>query len=141
MPRERGTCVERIKSQDLDGQLRARFTVWLEQLMYHARVNYLKKYYSSPESVGLSQVPEEQLAEEDDYDMDDITEDGFVFEEERLARAYSRLPLMRKRILTLLFVEQLEPAEIAARLHCSVQNVYNQKYRAIKALKEWLGEE
>ena len=133
--------MELIKSQDLDGQLRARFTIWLEQLMYHARVNYLKKYYSSPESVGLSQVPEEQLAEEDDYDMDDITEDGFVFEEERLAQAYSRLPLMRKRILTLLFVEQLEPAEIAAQLHCSVQNVYNQKYRAIKSLKEWLSEE
>ena len=133
--------MELIKSQDLDGQLRARFTIWLEQLMYHARVNYLKKYYSSPESVGLSQVPEEQLAEEDDYDMDDITEDGFVFEEERLAQAYSRLPLMRKRILTLLFVEQLEPAEIAAQLHCSVQNVYNQKYRAIKVLKEWLSEE
>ena len=140
-PGERGTCVERIKSQDLDGQLRARFTVWLEQLMYHARVNYLKKYYSSPESLELSQIPEEQLAEEDKYDLEDITDDGFVFEEERLASVYSRLPLMRKRILTLLFVEQLEPAEIAARLHCSVQNVYNQKYRAIKALKEWLSEE
>ena len=133
--------MERIKSQDLDGQLRARFTVWLEQLMYHARVNYLKKYYSSPESLELSQIPEEQLAEEDKYDLEDITDDGFVFEEERLASVYSRLPLMRKRILTLLFVEQLEPAEIAARLHCSVQNVYNQKYRAIKALKEWLSEE
>ena len=109
--------------------------------MYRAHINYLKKYYSSSMSIGLSQVPEEQLTEEDGYDLGDSTEDGFVFEEERLARAYSRLPLMRKRILTLLFVEQLEPAEIAAQLHCSVQNVYNQKYRAIKALKEWLGEE
>ena len=89
----------------------------------------------------MSQVPEDQLADEDEYELDYSTEDGFIFEEERLARAYRRLPLMKKRILTLLFVEQLEPAEIAARLHCSVQNVYNQKYRAIKALKEWLSEE
>ena len=133
--------MELVKSQNLDGQLKARFTVWLEKLMYRAHINYLKKYYSSSMSIGLSQVPEEQLTEEDGYDLGDGTEDGFVFEEERLARAYSRLPLMRKRILTLLFVEQLEPAEIAAQLHCSVQNVYNQKYRAIKALKEWLSEE
>ena len=133
--------MELVKSQDLDGQLRARFTIWLEQLMYHARINYLKKYHSLPESIGLSQVPEDQLADEDEYELDYSTEDGFIFEEERLARAYRRLPLMKKRILTLLFVEQLEPAEIAARLHCSVQNVYNQKYRAIKALKEWLSEE
>lgn len=133
--------MELVKSQNLDGQLRARFTLWLEQLIYRARINYLKKYFSAPEGVGLSQVPEEFIAQEDRYELDGGTEDGFVFEEERLARAYSRLPLMRKRILTMLFVDQMEPAEIAARLHCSVQNIYNQKYRAIKALKEWLSEE
>ncbi len=84
--------MEPVKSQDLEGQLRARFTVWLEHLMYHARINYLKNYCSSPESIELSQVSEDQLAEEDEYDLSDGTEDGFVFEEEKLARAYSQLP-------------------------------------------------
>ena len=134
-------CVEATKYQDLDERLKARFTLWLDRLMYRARINYLEKYYSAPDSIGLTEVPEELLANEDVYDLAVETEDGFVFEEERLAQAYRRLPLMKKRILSMSFVDQLSPAEIAERLHCSIRTVYNQKYRAIKALKEWLGEE
>ena len=133
--------MEPTEFQDLDGYLKARFTLWLEQLMYRTRINFLQKYYSAPESIGLAQIPEELLAKEDEYELSAETEDGFIFEEERLAEAYSRLPLMKKRILSLSFVDQLSPAEIAERLHCSIRTVYNQKYRAIKALKEWLGEE
>ena len=128
-------------STSINKRLKARFTLWLEQLMYRARINYLQKYYSAPENVGLAQVPEEFLAKEDAYDLAVETDDGFVFEEDRLAQAYRRLPLMKKRILSMSFVDQLSPAEIAERLHCSIRTVYNQKYRAIKALKEWLGEE
>ena len=134
-------CVEATEYQDLDERLKARFTLWLDRLMYRARINYLEKYYSVPDSIGLTEVPEELLANEDVYDLAVETEDGFVFEEERLAQAYRRLPLMKKRILSMSFVDQLSPAEIAERLHCSIRTVYNQKHRAIKALKEWLGEE
>ena len=141
MLRERGLCEEVTKSQDLDERLKARFTLWLDRLMYRARINYLERYYSTPESVGLAQISEELLAKEDVYDLSGETDDGFVFEEERLAQAYRRLPLMKKRILSMSFVNQLSPAEIAERLHCSIGTVYNQKHRAIKALKEWLGEE
>ena len=141
MPRERGTCVEVAEYQDLDERLKARFTLWLDRLMYRARINYLQKYYSAPESIGLEQVPEELLAKEDAYDLAVKTDEGFVFEEERLAQAYRQLPLMKKQILSMLFVDQLSPAEIAERLNCSIRTVYNQKYRAIKALKEWLEEE
>ena len=133
--------MEVAEYQDLDERLKARFTLWLDRLMYRARINYLEKYYSTPESIGLEQVPEELLAKEDAYDLAVRTDDGFVFEEERLAQAYRRLPLMKKQILSMLFVDQLSPAEIAERLHCSIRTVYNQKYRAIKALKEWLEEE
>ena len=133
--------MEPTEFQDLDGYLKARFTLWLEQLMYRTRINFLQKYYSAPESIGLAQIPEELLAKEDEYELSAETEDGFIFEEERLAEAYSRLPLMKKRILSLSFVDQLSPAEIAERLHCSIRTVYNQKHRAIKALRDWLGEE
>ena len=133
--------MEVTEYQDLDERLKARFTLWLDRLMYRARINYLQKHYSAPESIGLEQVPEELLAKEDAYDLAVKTDEGFVFEEERLAQAYRQLPLMKKQILSMLFVDQLSPAEIAERLHCSIRTVYNQKYRAIKALKEWLGEE
>ena len=133
--------MEPTEFQDLDGYLKARFTLWLEQLMYRTRINFLQKYYSAPESIGLAQIPEELLAKEDEYELSAETEDGFIFEEERLAEAYSRLPLMKKRILSMSFVDQLSPAEIAERLHCSVRTVYNQKHRAIKALRDWLSED
>ena len=133
--------MEVTEYQDLDERLKARFTLWLDRLMYRARINYLEKYYSTPESIGLAQIPEELLAKEDEHELSAETEDGFIFEEERLAEAYSRLPLMKKRILSMSFVDQLSPAEIAERLHCSVRTVYNQKHRAIKALRDWLSED
>ena len=67
-----------------------------------------------------------------------VTPDSFDFEEQRLAEAFRELPLMRRRILEMLFVEELTPSEIAANLHCSVQHVYNQRSLAIKRLRERL---
>ena len=67
-----------------------------------------------------------------------VTPDSFDFEEQRLAEAFRELLLMRRRILEMLFVEDLTPSEIAAKLHCSVQHVYNQRSLAIKRLRERL---
>lgn len=36
-----------------------------------------------------------------------VTPDSFDFEEQRLAEAFRELPLMRRRILEMLFVEEL----------------------------------
>ena len=63
---------------------------------------------------------------------------GFDFAEQHLADAFRELPLMRRRILELLFVDELSPTEIAQKLHCSVQHVYNQRSLAIKRLRERL---
>ena len=57
------------------------------------------------------------------------------FEEEKLSEAFRTLPLMKRRILTMLFVEQLSPREIASHLNCSVQYVYNQRSLALKSLR------
>lgn len=62
----------------------------------------------------------------------------FDFEEERLAKAFYQLPLMKRKILEMLFVENIKPDEIAKRLNCSPQYVYNQRLRAIKKLREEL---
>ena len=64
----------------------------------------------------------------------------FEFEEERLAYAFSKLPLMRREVLRLLFVEMKEPEEISEILHCSTNYVHLQKSRALKRLRELLAE-
>ena len=64
----------------------------------------------------------------------------FDFEEERLADAFRKLPIKRQRILSMLFVEEKKPEEIAKCLNCSVQYVYDQRYQALKKLRLSLDE-
>ena len=114
----------------MDGrdELRGRFTRWIVITAEHAQKNYLRA-----EKKQLQTVP----LEEADVAIV-VTPDSFDFEEQRLAEAFRELPLMRRRILEMLFVEELTPSEIAAKLHCSVQHVYNQRSLAIKRLRERL---
>lgn len=120
-------------------ELRGRFTRFMEVVVRNARNNYLKKLSRQMPIIPLEDVPEGEYARED---MPLIEKpDAFTFEEERLAKAFSQLPLMRQRILTLLFVNELTPAEIAKQMNCSVQHVYNQRSLALKRLRQLLREE
>jgi len=67
-----------------------------------------------------------------------LFETGFDFEEERLSRAFSELPVLRQRILEMAFVKRLSAQEIAQRLNCSVKYIYNQKHAALKKLRDIL---
>ena len=114
-------------------ELRARFTAFLQIMVRRSRLNYLAKIKNRPETVSLEELPDI---------MDPASEirlsgdqKDFEFEEERLAQAFATLPLMRKTILKLLFVDELSPQEIAAKLHCSVRHVYNQRSLALKRLR------
>ena len=66
---------------------------------------------------------------------------SFEFEEEKLANAFLSLPLMRKRVLEMLFIEELSDIEIAQNMNCSVKYVYDQKYLALQKLRKSLGGE
>ena len=117
-------------------ELRARFTVWLDTAVYRAKLKYLRKTEQNREIVSIDELPEHMLEwQETGFENSLSSGNDFDFEEEKLARAFAELPLMRKEILRLLFVEELEPGEIAEHLNCSVQHVYNQRSLAIKKLR------
>ena len=87
------------------------------------------------------------LDDDEEYDDDAYDDeafydddDDFDFEEARLASAFSALPLMRREVLRLLFVEMKEPEEISKILNCSTNYVHLQKSRALKRLRELLTE-
>lgn len=123
------------KNQEKD-ELRARFTRWLEVLAYRVRKNYLRDNRRNPLSVSLDEIAEDQFAV---HDVQRTGEpDSFDFEEEQLAAAFANLPAMKKQILTMLFVLEMEPEEIARELGCTVQNVYNQRSLASKRLRKAL---
>ena len=108
-------------------ELRGRFTRWIVITAENAQKNYLRA-----EKKQLQTVPLEEA------DVAIVDTALLSAEEQRLAEAFRELPLMRRRILEMLFVEELTPSEIAAKLHCSVQHVYNQRSLAIKRLRERL---
>lgn len=115
--------------------LRARFTKWLDIVIYRAKLKYQRKNETKIETISFEELPEhsqpvyegdlQQIASKTDFD----------FEEERLANAFAKLPIKRQQILTKLFVEDKKPEEIAKELNCSAQHVYDQRYQALKKLR------
>ena len=115
--------------------LRARFTSWIEKLIKNAKIDYLRQNNKKPECISIDELFEdEQLIGDEDVILS-ISSTSFDFEEEKLAKAFHKLPLMKRRILELLFIDEFKPEEIAKRLNCSPQYVYDQRYRAIKKMR------
>lgn len=73
--------------------------------------------------------------------LHEYVQKSFEFEEEHLANAFAALPLLRQKVLEMLFVQELTPLEISKRMHCSVKYVYDQKYLALQKLRRLLGGE
>ena len=119
-------------------ELRARFTAWLDTLIRRAKLNYLKKTEIPIDIISLDELFNENIPVTEDEWMREVLgqDDGFNFEEERLAEAYAELPLMRQQILKLLYVDELEVKEIARVLNCSPQYVSNQKQKGLKHLRQ-----
>lgn len=119
--------------------LRARFTVWIEKLIKNANIDYMRQQNKAePEFVSIDELFEdEQLIGAHDVVISE-DKDSFDFQEERLAEAFYKLPLMKRKILELLFIECIKPEEIASRLNCSPQYVYNQRFLALKQLRKKL---
>lgn len=127
--------------QDYEDVLRARFTKWLDIVIYRAKLKYLRKAEIKFETVSFEELPESSRPiYEDRIQLNDSKSD-FDFEEERLADAFAKLPIRRQQILTMLFVEEKKPEEIAKELNCSAQHVYDQRYQALKKLRIELSKE
>lgn len=127
--------------QDYEDVLRARFTKWLDVVIYRAKLKYLRKSKTKFLTISFEELLESnQPTHEDNLQQIDSKTD-FDFEEERLANAFAKLPIKRQKILTMLFVEEKKPEEIARVLNCSAQHVYDQKYQALKKLRLELSEE
>lgn len=124
-------------SQNPEGrdELRAKFTSWLNLVVYRARLKYLKKKEKEVKTISLESISEAQLPVVSGPLEPGASQNEFDFEEERLAAAFAQLPMKRQQILTMLFVQGRKPEEIARLLNCSPQHVYDQRYQALKKLR------
>lgn len=118
--------------------IQARFTNWMEKTIYRAKLMYLRKQRSVIKTISIEEMSEYELPTST---LHEPRKNDFDFEEEKLARAFYDLPLARREVLRLLFVEELSPDDISRRLNCSIQHVYNQRSLAIKKLRKTLVQE
>ena len=121
-------------------ELRARFTSWLDITLIRARSDYFDHLNSRPDEASYDQLPADLFPDPHDYFESVERGSDFEFEEVRIAQAFSELPLMRREVLRLLFVEMKDPEEISKILHCTTNYVHLQKSRALKRLRELLTE-
>lgn len=119
-------------------ELRARFTAWLNTTVYRAKLKYLNRERSKIETLSIEEVPENVLSISEKEVYRSSEQFAFDFEEEKLAQAFANLPIKRQQILTMLFVEERKPEEIAKLLNCFPQHVYDQRYQALKKLRQEL---
>ena len=127
------------KSTDRD-ELRARFIKWMEVTVYRARLNYLKAQSRHIDTIPLEEVEEHLRSPEDEgqWIWEIGSTDSFDFEEEMLAAAFSQLPAMKKKVITMLFLLEMTPQDVAEELGCTAQYIYKQRSLALKRLREAL---
>lgn len=121
--------------------LRGRFTSWLDTVLYRARLKYLENQKQKVDFVSLEAIPDDCIEDPTYYFAAvERPQNDFDFEENRLAKAFRELPLMRREVLRLLFVEEKTPEEVAASLCISANCVYQFKHQALKKLRYALEE-
>jgi len=121
--------------EDDDVDLLRTFTAWVSKVVNYARQEYLRTLDRIAIEVPLDDAPVALLSYEDHLP---ISEDEFEFTEEKLSETFFGLSLLRRRILTYIYVDLLTPQEIADKLNCSADYVYLQKHRALKAMRDRL---
>ncbi len=117
-----------------------KFTIWIKRVIQHARIDYLRHINRQISVELLDEIDEEYLGYEDTYNMDSVDLDcgSFDFEDELIERAFSKLTLKRRKILLMLFVAEYTPCEVAECLRCPLKSVYDERYLALKFLREHL---
>ena len=87
--------------------LRARFTLWLNTTLIRAKQRYLETHTDRLDIVPLDETLTELIPDTRDFfNPIERSKTDFDFEEEKLAKAFSELSLMRREVLRLLFVEE-----------------------------------
>ena len=122
-----------------DDDLRNMFTAYMQKVVEHAKIDYIRrKAAQGKRSVKSDWSEQHEHSYEQSFRL--VPQNDFDFEEQRLADSFASLPLMRRRILTLLFVQGLTAMEVAEELGCSLNYVYTNKRRALQRLQEQLRE-
>lgn len=129
-----------LQNEDRD-ELRAAFTVYIQKVIVHARMEYTRKVRRYRYEICFDDLCYEPEVEfEQQYQIWGSRPSSFEFEDNALTAAFASLAPIRQRILEMAFIQDIPSSEIATRLHCSIRKIYIQKHSALKNLKRILRE-
>ena len=112
-------------------EIRAMYTVYIERVVDFARKEYLRTLSYRAKEISLDDLSEDNLPRADEPSL----ASEFAFEEGKLSRTLNEMPLRRRQVLILAFIDKLPAQEISERLGCAVSYVYKQKCLALQKLK------
>jgi len=124
--------------EDGNDPIRGRFTAYMEKVVYHAKIDYVRKHTKQIQTVSLEEVSPMMSMYEYDWQLGLAIPNEFNFAEQKLSNAFSDLPILRQQILKLIFIQGLSAQEVALKMNCSVEYVYKQKHLALKRLRDKL---
>lgn len=110
--------------------LRGKFTRFLQSTIKNVVIDYLRKTEKRQSYVDWFRMAPSQ---------EEYRGRSFNFHWDALAEAYQSLPRKSQEVRFLLLVKEMTPQEAAACLHCTVQQIYSRRSRAIKRLRKLLG--
>jgi len=122
-----------------DDELIARFTAFTVRTVTSAKIDYIRRQRHWKWEVSVEEISDMS----DDAPtvqrwQNGVSNNEFFFAEERISNALSALPILRRRILELSFIEGLSAQEVADELSCSVNYVYKLKHETLKRLRDAL---
>lgn len=124
--------------QDVEDVLRYRFTAWMKIVVKRAKIDYIRRLKKRPKELSID---DKNLSHKLVYEPQIITNcNDFDFENKDLLRVFKGLSERRKQILILIFVKNLSPEDVAEKMGCSVQYVYNQQSLTLKQLRKRMEE-
>ena len=114
-----------------DSILRRKFTKYVEKMLFHSKVDYVRMVsrYKNRE-VLMNELPEDLVVQEGSAQENPYSE--------RLDTAISMLPERKKKLLICFYVHGMGVTEIASLFGYKVSYVYKLKHETISALREAL---
>ncbi len=120
-------------------ELRIRFTAWITVVVQRAKIDYIRQQSRQPKSVPLDCIAEDEICSDNIFNNAIESAESFEFDDENVAVAFSALSLMRKKILTLMFVQGKTAEQVAKILGRSSKHIFNEKSLALRQIREYLG--
>lgn len=118
-------------------EIEIKFTAWIRVLIKRVRIDYFRRKQILAREVFFDDLGEQDIRyiiSNIEFEFEPSLE---MFEDKILSDVYDQLTNTQRAIIYRLYVRDQTIAEIAECTGWSIQHIYNQKYLAVKRIREF----